>query len=130
MTTTTPTHTAASLAAIYDRNPRELDALAHFVVFGFGAVGIRDGEPVVVPHHNFDRYSASLDAAALLEKALSERGLGSRYGDELMWNIGICPCGDVMCIVGGHDAFKAISASAAQRTIAAVLAAQSQQEEM
>ena len=125
MTTTNTTHTAASLAQLHGR---VLDVIAHekvmqrhvtiwlHIPLDCGTDGIA-GDPI-------PRYSADLNAAALLEKALSERDLGSRYGDELMWNIGICPCGDAMCIVGGHDAFKAISASAAQRTIAAVLAAQ------
>lgn len=128
---TTTTHTTATLALLPER---ELDAIAATVVMP--DYGVNSSKPqVFYDEDGFPMFyykgfpneftpSVDLNDAALLEQALAERGLGSRYGDELMWNIGICPCGDAMCIVGGHDAFKAISASAKSRTIAAILAAQ------
>lgn len=126
--TTTTQHTAASLAAIYDRNPRELDAIAAEVVMGQHVewVGVGydkddlEARPIVLDVGTLPEYSTSLDAAALLEKALSERGLRlvalhkllDMCGTDMGAGINIM---DVQCVA---------DASAKDRTIAAVLAAQ------
>ena len=127
MSNTTTTHTAATLAAL---PPRELDALAYFYVLGRGVVGMRDGEPVVVPMREYDgpQFSTDLNAAALLEAELARRGLGKRYAEWLyrlsksdliaLDDAHSEPCPDMAVLFG------LITISAKQRTIAAILAAQ------
>ena len=124
--TTTTQHTAASLAAIHSRNPRELDAIAHQIVMQKLYVlwlgmpldcdvdGI-SGDPI-------PRYSTSLDAAALLEKALSERGLRDE-NYKCLYSV-VAGCIDNIAAKHGDVIEAAMFASARDRTIAAVLAAQ------
>lgn len=129
-------HTAATLAAMHERDPRELDALAAELIpvpnlrwetlanqriagFLMGSGFFRHFEP-----------SSDLNHAALLEQELARRGLNVKYADELV------------CVLNGKDnypivrhfygmyemsfsgAVALIFATAAQRTIAAVLAVQ------
>ena len=129
--TTTTQHTAASLAAIHSRNPRELDAIAHRTVFpGKNTMWVSPTKFVLVDRVGYDweaypSYSTDLNHAALLEKALSERKINN---DEHLFYV----------VRGNRNtnfdddswtfAGLMAHASARDRTIAAVLAAQSQQE--
>jgi len=148
---TTTTHTPASLLSLYQQDPRKLDALAAEVVMGYvwrtPTVGTDAGkgkllcapdsfygkhphwvEPSATAeiwHDSFDdvlKYSASLDAAALLEARLAERGLRHKANSILFYHIlELFPMDNYDLNEYAIDA--AIHATAAQRTIAAILAA-------
>lgn len=111
----TTTHTAASLAALHADDPRKLDALAHSIVCpDKNTMWINPTKFVYVDRVGPDwgaypSYSASLDAAAMLEARLAERGL---YHD---WYVELSEMVDLMDMP---------RATAAQRTIAAILATQ------
>lgn len=147
--TTTTTHTPASLLSLHRDDPRKLDALAAEIVMGYvwrtPSVGTDAGKGKLLctpdsfygkhPHwvepsataeiwqDSFDYvpiYSADLNAAAMLEARLAERGIKSRTDwlrevvcPDLSW--GASPF---------RIATKIAFASAKDRTIAAVLAAQ------
>jgi len=114
----TTTHTAASLAALHADDPRKLDALAHEAVFGERTEEIqgRNGAYLIaVGVGTLPNYSASLDAAALLEARLAERDMEGNYGAALM---------DVLDKEFHPSIFYIATATARDRTIAAVLAAQ------
>lgn len=119
----TTTHTAASLAALHADDPRKLDALAAELIpvpdlrwqpdtitgqeiagFLLGSGFFRFFEP-----------SSDLNHAAMLEARLAERNLEGYYGSALM---------DVLVDEFHPGVFYIATATAAQRTIAAILAAQ------
>ena len=106
-------------------DPRELDAIAHEIVrrrFYVWWMGIPlDCDKVSIPNDPIPRYSASLDAAALLEKALSERGLRDE-NYKCLYSV-VAGCIDNIAIKHGDVIEAAIFARAKSRTIAAVLAA-------
>jgi hypothetical protein len=135
MTTHEMTHPAAQLAALA---PRELDALAHEVVFGdkptsssIGFIALVDGRSAILPD-----YSADLNAAALLEQELARREIMTKYNMNLCAVVGfdIALRADDYCptIQGGayYDPVNPawltpiICASAKDRTIATILAVQ------
>lgn len=120
---TTTTHTPATLAAL---PLRELDALAHEAVFpDHNTMWINATRCVFVRREGGDdwgshpEYSRDLNHAALLEAELARRGLEDAYDA-------------AMCIVPDSTGYPMIGArrivwlraSAKQRTIAAILAAQ------
>lgn len=128
--TTTTNHTAATLAAL---PPRELDALAHTIAMqrlyvlwhGIPLDCDKDG----ISGDPIPRYSISLDAAALLERELDKRDLDDKYADTLI----DITCGGKAYLVERHyqcgytagcaGVWAVATASAQQRTIAAILAA-------
>lgn len=128
--TMTTKHTAASLAALHADDPRKLDALAHITVFQRGFTRIAGiphirlnemGEDAVeMPH-----YSASLDAAARLEARLAERSplLEHVYAKHLVDVVDVRLI-DYDGVTDWYSMSSMIRASACDRTIAAVLAAQ------
>ena len=134
MTTTPTTPTAAQLAALA---PRELDALAHETVFRLPVEWLHayenydcggwlisgDSEDGLQPCSMPDilhEYSASLDAAALLEAELTRRELS--YIDDLL-NV-IDPALNVLDWADSDQLMRIATASAKSRTIACILAAQ------
>jgi len=112
------THTAASLAALHADNPRKLDALAAQVVLSHVVewdVGIPYSVWPLIGYRPIPEYSADLNAVADLESRLAERGMEDHYGAALM---------DVLTDEFHPSVFYIATATATQRTIAAVLAAQ------
>jgi len=116
----TTTHTAASLAALHADDPRKLDALAHETVFQQRVEEVQGHNTaflIVANVGTLPDYSASLDAAAMLEARLAERGLQAKYGE-------------MICDPRSHHiqfastVFRIATTTAHERTIAAVLAAQ------
>lgn len=126
MTTTNPTHTAATLAALYDGSPRKIDAIAHRLVMRRDVtcwleipLDTEDGAQL----DPIPRYSADLNHAALLEQALAERGLRRKANSILFYHVlEMFPMDNYELNDYAIDA--AIHASAKSRTIAAILAAQ------
>jgi len=124
----TTTHTAASLAALHADDPRKLDALAHEAVFGERTEEIqgRNGAYLIaVGVGTLPNYSASLDAAALLEARLAERSplLEHEYAQQLKDILDVRLI-DYDGVTDWYSMSSMIRASARDRTIAAVLAAQ------
>lgn len=99
---TTTTHTPATLLALYQQDPRKLDALAAEVVMGANRNSL-------ILCYSFDR-----SYAAILEAKLERPDVRNNYLLHLA------------NILGADNAtpFNMITATAVQRTIAAILAAQ------
>lgn len=112
-------NTPASLLALHRDDPRKLDALAHETVFQQHVEEVQGHNTVFLVVANvgtLPNYSASLDAAALLEARLAERGQDREYAFRLIAITGY--------ITNYRAAFRFTTATATQRTIAAILAAQ------
>lgn len=111
-----------TLEQLGEMSSRKLDAIAHEAVFGdkpvegdMFTVAIVDGRSQLLPD-----YSADLNATAQLEARLAERGLDENYA-EIMFNAQFPRhTGDIY----EYRLFPLIHASALDRTIAAVVAAQ------
>lgn len=125
-------YTERRLQQMFDRNPRDLDELAHKVIFPhidlskITPVGIRAGAWSPCP-----AYSTDLNAANMLEQELAKRNLLGQYGQqwaELIGNVvAFYSDGDDRIdhqINYGHFA-KLMGVDARQRTIKAILAMQS-----
>lgn len=132
--TNTLTHTPVSLLALHQQDPRKLDALAAEVVMG--RIDVNSSKPQASYDENgYPMYynngflnsfmpSTDLNHAALLEARLAERGLSRRLNAALFYDVlDVSPVDDNYEF--NEDAVdKAIHATAADRTIAAILASQ------
>lgn len=126
-------HTPASLRAMHADDPRKLDALAAEVVMGQRvkwveleyADGERESRPIVLDVGTLPDYSASLDAAAMLEQRLAERDilLEHVYALRLVHLLNVRLI-DYDGVPDWYSMSSMIRASALDRTIAAILAAQ------
>lgn len=127
MTQQNQKHTAKSLQEMFNRNPRELDALAHEVVFGERPLWIEKRDDISIPfvfsppdargyidRIEVPKHSTSLDAAALLEAELIKRGMEYHYLESM---------GDAYYETEGKNMppSQMVTADAKTRTIAAIL---------